>query len=124
MKSRILLIAAALAVSCTSIRTPDIARITDGATRTNCSWGHVELQPGEEKTLCEIKGPGALTYFYITDGPEFITDEALVLRFYWDGNDLQGRPCIQGSYTYIIRYRNSLEPTMTQELTGTITLLR
>ena len=43
---------------------------------------------------------------------------------YWDGNDLQGRPCIQGSYTYIIRYRNSLEPTMTQELTGTITLLR
>lgn len=43
---------------------------------------------------------------------------------YWDGTDMQGRPCTQGAYTYIIRYRNSLEPTMTQQLKGTITLLR
>ena len=43
---------------------------------------------------------------------------------YWDGNDLKGRPCAQGAYTYVIRFRNSLEPTMTQEITGTITLLR
>ena len=42
----------------------------------------------------------------------------------WDGTDMQGRPCVQGTYTYIIRYRNSLEPTMTQETKGTITLLR
>lgn len=43
---------------------------------------------------------------------------------YWDGNDMHGRPCIQGTYVYIIRYRNSLEPMITQELKGTITLLR
>ena len=43
---------------------------------------------------------------------------------YWDGTDMQGRPCAQGTYVYIIRYRNSLEPLMTQELKGTITLLR
>ena len=42
----------------------------------------------------------------------------------WDGTDTHGRPCAQGSYTYIIRFRNSLEPTMTQVITGTITLLR
>ena len=43
---------------------------------------------------------------------------------FWDGTDMQGRPCIQGAYTYIIRYRNSLEPTITQEIKGTVTLLR
>lgn len=43
---------------------------------------------------------------------------------YWDGNDLQGRPCEQGTYVYIMRYRNSLEPMMTQELKGTVTLIR
>ena len=43
---------------------------------------------------------------------------------YWDGNDLEGRPCEQGTYVYIMRYRNSLEPLMTQELKGTITLIR
>ena len=43
---------------------------------------------------------------------------------FWDGNDMQGRPCPEGAYIYIIRYRNSLEPLMTQELKGTITLLR
>ena len=43
---------------------------------------------------------------------------------FWDGNDMQGRPCEQGTYVYIMRYRNSLEPMMTQELKGTVTLIR
>ena len=88
MKNNLLILAAAIAVSCIGPQVPEnISKITDGVSQTNCSWGHVDLQPGEEKTLCEIDGPGALTYFYITDGPEFMTDEALVLRIYWDGND-------------------------------------
>ena len=84
---RILLAAALLAAVSCGRQPSGLFTITGGQTVTNCSWGHVELAPGEEKTLCEISGPGALRYFYITDGPEFITDEALVLRFYWDGAD-------------------------------------
>ena len=43
---------------------------------------------------------------------------------YWDGNDLQGRPCSQGAYVYVLRFHHSLEPNTTQEMTGTITLIR
>lgn len=43
---------------------------------------------------------------------------------YWDGRDMNGNPLPQGSYVYIMRFRSSLEPTMTQETTGTITLVR
>ena len=43
---------------------------------------------------------------------------------YWDGTDQHGRRCAQGTYVYVIRYRNSLDPLSTQELKGTITLIR
>lgn len=43
---------------------------------------------------------------------------------YWDGTDMDGRRCPQGTYIYIIRYRNSLNPDITQEVKGTVTLLR
>jgi gliding motility-associated-like protein len=43
---------------------------------------------------------------------------------FWDGTDMYGRRCEQGSYVYIIRYRNTLNPEITQEVKGTITLLR
>lgn len=43
---------------------------------------------------------------------------------YWDGKDPNGNDCPQGTYVYILRYRNSLEPTLTQESSGTVTLIR
>lgn len=43
---------------------------------------------------------------------------------YWDGTDMRGNPCITGTYVYIIRYRTTLEPNITQDIKGTITLLR
>ena len=43
---------------------------------------------------------------------------------YWDGTDMSGRRCPQGTYVYIIRYRNTLNPDITQEVKGTVTLLR
>ena len=43
---------------------------------------------------------------------------------YWDGKGPNGEDCPQGTYVYILRYRNSLEPTLTQESSGTITLIR
>ncbi len=43
---------------------------------------------------------------------------------YWDGTDMSGRRCPQGTYVYIIRYRNTLNPEITQEVKGTVTLIR
>ena len=42
----------------------------------------------------------------------------------WDGTDTYGRRCLQGTYVYIMRYRTSLEPAITQNVKGTITLIR
>ncbi len=43
---------------------------------------------------------------------------------YWDGTNMDGQPCPQGTYVYVMRYRNFLNPGVTQVLKGTITLLR
>ncbi|MDY6371290.1 MAG: gliding motility-associated C-terminal domain-containing protein [Bacteroidales bacterium] len=42
----------------------------------------------------------------------------------WDGRDLNGNPCIQGAYVYIIRYTTSYQPNKTLLRKGTVTLLR
>ena len=42
----------------------------------------------------------------------------------WDGRDLNGNPCVQGSYVYIIRYTNAFFPNKTHIRQGTVTLLR
>lgn len=42
----------------------------------------------------------------------------------WDGRDLNGNPCIQGAYVYVIRYTNVYEPNETKVLKGTVTLIR
>lgn len=42
----------------------------------------------------------------------------------WDGHDLNGKPCIQGAYVYVIRYTNQFEPQETRVLKGTVTLIR
>lgn len=43
---------------------------------------------------------------------------------YWDGTSTDGLRCPQGSYVYIMRFISSLEPTVTQQVPGTITLIR
>lgn len=43
---------------------------------------------------------------------------------YWDGHDSAGNELPQGSYVYIMRFRSSLDPTTTNETTGTVTLIR
>ena len=42
----------------------------------------------------------------------------------WDGRDMQGRECPQGSYVYLIRYITEYEPHVTHTLKGTVTLIR
>lgn len=42
----------------------------------------------------------------------------------WDGRDLNGKPCQQGSYVYIINYTTTNNPRQTQSAHGTVTLIR
>ncbi|MBR1851038.1 MAG: gliding motility-associated C-terminal domain-containing protein [Bacteroidales bacterium] len=42
----------------------------------------------------------------------------------WDCRDLNGNPCPQGTYVYVIRYNTIFNPTQTQLRKGTITLIR
>ena len=42
----------------------------------------------------------------------------------WDGRDLNGAPCPQGAYVYVIRYTTDYDPHITQVRKGSVTLLR
>ena len=42
----------------------------------------------------------------------------------WDGRDLDGKPCPQGAYVYVIRYTNIFEPDVTRIKKGSVTLIR
>ena len=42
-------------------------RITDGATSTQMNFHQVSVVRGQEEVLADFKGPGKITYFYITD---------------------------------------------------------
>ena len=42
----------------------------------------------------------------------------------WDGRDMNGNECPQGTYTYLIRYSNDVLPKVTHVLHGTVTLIR
>ncbi len=42
----------------------------------------------------------------------------------WDGTDLNGNPCPQDSYVYLVRYITEYEPNVTHVLKGTVTLIR
>ena len=43
---------------------------------------------------------------------------------YWDGKNMDGTRCPQGTYVYVMRYRTALNPGVTQVLKGTVTLIR
>ena len=42
----------------------------------------------------------------------------------WDGRDLNGNPCPQAAYVYIINYTTKDKPRQTQSAHGTVTLIR
>ncbi len=42
----------------------------------------------------------------------------------WDGRDMDGNPCPQGGYVYVIRYANEFEPDVTHVKKGAVTLIR
>ncbi|MFA6738523.1 MAG: glycoside hydrolase family 172 protein [Bacteroidales bacterium] len=76
-----------LGVSCSNKTGGDLSDLKPGVTQTHCNWGKVEIEPGEEWELAHLKGPGIITYFYMTDGRKGIVNKNLVLKIYWDQND-------------------------------------
>ncbi len=72
-----------------------------------------------------VKGTGILSFhieIYDRNG-------SLVARWdgldgSWDGTDLHGNPCPNGSYMYLAKYSHVISPRVVQHKRGTITLLR
>lgn len=70
---------------------------------------------GEGLTYLEI-------YIYSRTGQRIYTHTGLDAE--WDGRTVDGKMCPQGTYTYLIRYRNLIDPNRTYLKKGTITLIK
>jgi hypothetical protein len=62
----------------------DLFRITDGVTQSRTEFHQVSVPMGREHMLADLKGPGKVTYFYITDDSVGKWYPGLVLKVYWD----------------------------------------
>ena len=62
----------------------DLYRITDGVTQSRTEFHQVSVQMGHEHILADLRGPGKVTYFYITDDSVGKWYPGLVLKVYWD----------------------------------------
>lgn len=63
-----------------------IYKITQGVSGSQCEFHTIEIPCGKEVVLADIKGPGKITYFYITDGSDGRFYQGLVLKVFWDNN--------------------------------------
>ena len=80
----VLLRAVLLALPATAQPAPDLYRITDGVSRNHMEYHHQRVPKGGEKVLADLKGPGKVTYFYITDDTQVKWYPGLVLKVFWD----------------------------------------
>jgi hypothetical protein len=62
----------------------DLFRITDGVSRTHMEYHQLTVPKGKEAVLADLKGPGKVTYFYITDDTQVHWYPGLVLKVFWD----------------------------------------
>ncbi len=62
----------------------DIHRITDATFDSHVEYHKFDIPKGKEVQLADLKGPGKVTYFYITDNEEPKFTPGLVLKVYWD----------------------------------------
>jgi hypothetical protein len=78
----------------------DLARLRDATRRRESSWdrsgGNADywlLQPGETRTLADLRGPGCVRHIWITlNSAEARYPRRSVLRMYWDG---AATPCVE-----------------------------
>ena len=64
---------------------PDLYRLTEGASHHHVEYHQMSLAKGNETSLADLKGPGKVTYFYITDDTQNRWYPGLVLKVFWDG---------------------------------------
>ena len=64
----------------------DLYRIHDGVSRSHVEYHSTAIPKGKEIVLADLKGPGKITYFYITP----VCD--LVLKVFWDD---EAEPSVQ-----------------------------
>ena len=62
----------------------ELYRITDGVSRSQMNFHQVAVAKGQEHVLADFKGPGKVTYFYITDDTVGKWYPGLVLKVFWD----------------------------------------
>ena len=62
----------------------DLYRVRDGVSDTHMEYHEVQLPPGKEVVLGDLKGPGKITYWYITDSSGGKFYAGLVLKVFWD----------------------------------------
>jgi hypothetical protein len=62
----------------------DLYRITDGVSRNRMEYHQLQVPKGQEQVLADLKGPGKVTYFYITDDTQVKWYPGLVLRIFLD----------------------------------------
>lgn len=67
--------------------TSDLFRIADASSRTISDFHQVSIPVGREMVLADIKGPGKVAYFYITDDTVGRWYPGLVLKIYWDDSE-------------------------------------
>ena len=64
---------------------PDLYRTTEGVSQNHVEYHQLALAQGSETTLADLKkGPGKVTYFYITDVTQVHWYPGLVLKVFWD----------------------------------------
>ncbi len=62
----------------------EIYRIKDNTFHSHVEYHGVKIPKGREITLADLKGPGKITYWYITDDKNGKWYSGLVLRVFWD----------------------------------------
>ena len=63
----------------------DLYRVTGGVTQSRTQFQQIAVPKGGEYELADLRGPGKITYFYITDDTVGRWYPGLVLKIFWDG---------------------------------------
>jgi hypothetical protein len=63
---------------------PGLYRITGAVSRSHVEYHQVVVPKGKEVVLADLKGPGKVTYWYITDDTGGRWYPGLVLKVFWD----------------------------------------
>jgi hypothetical protein len=70
----------------------DFYRITDSVSRNRMEYHRLDVPKGKATVLADLKGPGKVTYFYITDATQVHWYPGLVLKVFWDD---ESEPSVQ-----------------------------